>query len=119
MTTGIDVIQVSRIIKLIKKQYTEKIFSREELIWANKFSDREKHLAGFFAVKEAVLKALGVGIEKLSYLSQISVYHEKNGLPFVKLFDEVETIYRRLEAKEIKISLSYCSGQATAICIII
>lgn len=77
-TVGCDIVKVARITKLLEnKSVYEKIFQKSELA---RFESQ--HLAGIFAGKESVLKALG--IESHRWLD-IEIINEKNGKPIVKL----------------------------------
>ncbi len=75
---GVDIVQVSRFEKKFKenkKYFEEKVFLPEELADA-----RPEHLAGIFAAKEAVIKALGL---KSGQWQEIVISHQENGKPFI------------------------------------
>ena len=80
---GIDLVQISRFEKKFqenKKYFEEKVFLPEEL------SDtRFSHLAGIFAAKEAVIKALEIGIGRWK---EIAVSHKDSGKPFLSKLPE-------------------------------
>ncbi len=61
---GFDLVDCDRFRAMAQKRPTliERLFSPEEIAYANKYSDPTVHLCACFAVKEAYLKALGTGI---------------------------------------------------------
>ena len=104
---GIDIVEVERIKKIHKKhgeKFARKILSNDEL--KNFLKDKNKihFLAKRFAAKEAVGKALGVGIKNGSILKNIEIKNDINGKPFVNIKD-IEKL-NMTEKKEIHISLS-------------
>ncbi len=104
---GIDIVEVERIKKIHQKygeKFARKILSNNEL--KNFLKDKNKihFLAKRFAAKEAVGKALGVGIKNGSILKNIEIKNDINGKPFVNIND-IEKL-NMTEKKEIHISLS-------------
>ena len=86
---GFDLVDCDRFRAMAQKRPTliERLFSPEEIAYANKYSDPTVHLCACFAVKEAYLKALGTGING-QVLKQIEMGHEKTGTPFVTICGE-------------------------------
>lgn len=79
---GIDIVNITRIEKLIDK------FGLEKLKFLNKdesYTVKPQSIAGIFAAKEAFSKALGTGIGKEFSFSDISVLKNKKGKPFIKI----------------------------------
>ena len=104
---GIDIVEVERIKKIHQKygeKFARKILSNNEL--KNFLKDKNKihFLAKRFAAKEAVGKALGVGIKNGSILKNIEIKNDINGKPVVNIND-IEKL-NMTEKKEIHISLS-------------
>ena len=78
---GIDLVESDRFLdwSAFKKQ---RIFTKKELEYAEDDKARaEKHLANFWAAREATLKALGTGFSDDIAFSDISVTHDDNGRP--------------------------------------
>ncbi len=106
---GIDIIEVNRIQKLIQNpEHAQKLFFKEELDYANSNHNFAVHLAGFFCVKESVVKALGGG-----FIRDVMVMHNEKGKPYVKLFGKTKEL---LGNKNIEVSISHTDNLATAIC---
>ena len=78
---GIDLVESGRFLdwSAFKKQ---RIFTKKELEYADTDNaNAEKHLANFWAAREACLKALGTGFGDDIAFSDISVIHDDNGCP--------------------------------------
>ena len=74
LATGIDLIEIARIDEVVArhgKHYLERIYTAAELEQCGK---RAESLAGRFAAKEAVAKALGSGIGDVTW-KEIEVLH--------------------------------------------
>jgi len=78
---GIDLVESGRFLdwSAFKKQ---RIFTKKELEYADgDNANAEKHLANFWAAREACLKALGTGFGDDIAFSDISVVHNDMGQP--------------------------------------
>lgn len=106
--TGIDIIEVKRIKKIIQqnKTFLRRVFSDKEISYCEKKKNKYEHYAVRFAAKEAVLKALG---NKNLALKNISVNNLDSGKPEVKLAGNLKKIER-----DMVISLSHCKDYAVA-----
>ena len=59
---------------------------------------------------------MGTGISKGIYFNQIVVLNEKNGKPFIKLFDQTKKkVEKKLKKKKYKISLSLTDEKSYAV----
>lgn len=75
--TGIDIIYLPRFIKLSQDtEFILKVFTQKEL--ENKSA---QSLAGIFAAKEAIFKAIN---PKIKSWQQFEILHYKNGKPYIK-----------------------------------
>ncbi len=78
---GIDLVECGRFLdwSAFKKQ---RIFTKKELEYAeNDNANSEKHLANFWAAREAFLKAVGTGFGEDIAFSDVSVTHDDAGRP--------------------------------------
>jgi len=78
---GIDLVECGRFLdwSAFKKQ---RIFTKKELEFAdNDNANSERHLANFWAVREAFVKALGCGFGEDINFSDVSVAHGDCGQP--------------------------------------
>lgn len=84
---GTDIVEISRIEKLMhKSQFVERIltFKEREVFDAMSFKRQLEFLAGRFAAKEAVAKALGTGIGDISF-QDIEILNSVTGQPQIKI----------------------------------
>lgn len=109
---GIDIIEVKRVEKLVSNtEYAKKLFFEEELQFAYSESNPAMHLAGFFCVKESVVKALGGG-----FVREVKVLHDdESGKPEVELFGKAKDL---LGGRKANVSISHEKEYATAVCVI-
>lgn len=85
--TGIDIVEVARINRLLEKharRFEEKIFTPDEILYCQSKAEPGIHFAARFAVKEAVMKCLGTGMDKGIAFRDIEVIHENTGQPTIK-----------------------------------
>lgn len=78
---GIDLVECDRFLdwSAFKKQ---RIFTKKELEYADTDNaNAEKHLANFWAAREAALKALGTGFGDDIAFADVSVVHNELGCP--------------------------------------
>jgi holo-[acyl-carrier protein] synthase len=78
---GIDLVECGRFADWsdFKKQ---RIFTKYELEYAaNNATAGERHLANFWAAREAVLKAMGIGFGEGINFSDVSITHDELGKP--------------------------------------
>lgn len=62
MRTGIDIVEIARIEKLVSRydrRFLEKVFTGSEIAYAHRRRRPAEPLAGRFAAKEAFMKAMG------------------------------------------------------------
>lgn len=123
---GVDIVDVERISKLNANQtLEERILSGSEkeylskksknLVKGRSNSEYDNCLAGMFAAKEAVLKALGLGLGVIN-VKDIEVCHEKGGRPYIKIDSKIFEKLAIKEPKSIEISVSHDAGIAICVC---
>ncbi|MEC9488179.1 MAG: holo-ACP synthase [Halanaerobium sp.] len=113
--TGIDMVKIARVEQAVKKnpeRFTGKIYTREELTYAEEKADPYPHLAARFAAKEACAKALEVGIIALGWRN-IEV-NRKDGPPSLRLSGRALGIAREKGVDRIFLSLSHSREYAIA-----
>ena len=111
---GIDVIAAERIGRLLDRhpKARERLFSPQEQAYCDTFADASTHYAARFAAKEAVGKALGIGIIGFVW-RDIEVL--SGGKPRVALHGGVADVARRLGVTRVELSLSHTAGLAYAV----
>lgn len=112
---GIDLVEIKKINKAIKKVgFISKILTKKEIEYVEQFKDNNLHIAGFFACKEAVMKALE-NCKKIGF-TEIEVLHKESGKPYVRLYGEAKKVFEKGKYKDIEVSISQTENFATAIC---
>jgi len=108
---GIDAEEVGRFVALLKEPHAlKKIYTPNELTYCLPRKNAAQHLAGRFAAKEAVYKALAgsPGARTLSHL-EIEIVRERSGAPTV-------LIHRpKLREQKVLVSISHTKELAVAI----
>ncbi len=103
---GIDLVESDRFLdwSAFKKQ---RIFTKKELEYANDDNARsEKHLANFWAAREAALKALSTGFNDSISFSDISVAHNEAGCPELVIAGGAKAALKELAGPDARILLS-------------
>jgi holo-[acyl-carrier protein] synthase len=117
---GIDLVDVSRIEKILQKRgdaFIRRIYSAEEVSYCQGRSRPALHFAACFAVKEAFLKALGMGLGEGVNLLDIATAHNEKGKPYLKLSGKAREL---IEGQEMgtSASISHTDDLATAIVVL-
>ena len=111
---GADLVEVARITQLCQKDHRRtRLFTKEELAAATQSGHEMETLAGYFAVKEAVGKALGTGLAGISW-QDIQVVYQDTGKPKAVLAGAAAAKAKELQIKELEISISHTAGLAMA-----
>ena len=119
---GVDLVKIPRIKEAVKRwdrRFLNRIFTPIEQEYSYRQKQPFLHLAGRFAVKEAVLKALGTGLSSGIRWVEIEVVNQPSGKPEVRVSGKVKTLMRQRGVKEIYVSIShdtdYSVGQAVLV----
>lgn len=111
---GVDIIEISRIHKAyvrFGKTFLNKIYSQSEQEYCLRKAKPAPSLAARFCVKEAVAKALGVGLGSELAFSDIEVLSDTLGKPFIRLSERAK---KKFNNPQLQVSLSHCQDYATA-----
>jgi len=118
MVVGVDLIEVPRVEQAIARygdRFLERVFTSTELFYTR---GRVPELAVRFAAKEAVSKALGVGMRMLSPYGigwrEVEVLGDLRGRPAVILRGRAAEIAAGLGVREWAVSLSHTKEYAVA-----
>ena len=105
--TGVDIVKIERFAKKQNPRFMERVFSSRERAYIAKKGIQT--MAGLFAAKEAVAKALGTGFSGF-YPKDIEILHTPKGKPVVKLHGQA----RRGRCIHISVSISHTATDAVA-----
>jgi len=73
-----------------------------------------EELAGRFAAKEAMLKALGIGWRRGVKFYEMEINNEPSGKPYMRVFGRVKEFADNLGVKDIFLTISHMKTTATA-----
>ncbi len=108
MRIGVDIVENSRIYRLYNlynQRFIQKMLSsREEELW-RKRGGRRSFLTGRWAAKEAIGKALGIGLA--CGMPNIEVLADDNGRPYVVLRGQALEVMKQKKLNKIEVSLSH------------
>lgn len=110
--TGVDITEVSRIRKAVEKwgsDFLKRIFTQKELENAKTRGCLYQHLAGRFAAKEAIFKAMNV--KELNW-KEFQILNDNEGKPYCEILSS------RAKKLDIHISISHVKSYAVANAII-
>lgn len=112
---GIDIVEIDRIKEILKRRpaFAERFFDKEEIDQLKKKNNFEKHLAGRFAAKEAIVKAMGTGFEGVPF-REIKVLNDEKGKPVVRLGSRAAEKCRECGIDEFALSISFTRNTAAA-----
>lgn len=111
LAVGVDMIEIARIGKARERhgaRFERRFFTSQEIALC---AGRLECLAGRFAVKEAVAKALGTGIGDVHW-TDIEVLCDERGKPELVLHERARAVAERLGLGEWAVSLSHTSTHA-------
>lgn len=113
LRTGIDLIETERFRSQrpeIRARFNDRVFTAAEQAYCR---DNEQHLAGRFAAKEAVAKALGTGIGKISW-QDIEILNDECGAPKLILHGKAAELAEQLGLSVWSVSITHLKEYAAA-----
>ena len=119
---GVDLVKNQRIKQSIKKKgFIEKIFSKKEIGYSQKTSNKVNFFAKRFAAKEAFSKALGTGFRMNLNFKDIEIIKDKMGKPgYIKTKKITKIVQKKFKVKNFNcfLSISDDKDYSTAFAII-
>ena len=113
LRSGIDLVDIQRIEALnpaIRARFLQRVFTGAEL---GITGDSAESLAGRFAAKEAVVKALGCGIGPVHW-KEVEILQGSEGEPLLYLHGQAQQIAADQGLAVWSISISHTRAQAVA-----
>ena len=113
LRTGIDIIEIARLEAIqpaIKQRFLHRVYTELEL---QEVGHSAASLAGRFAAKEAVSKALGCGIGAIHW-QDIEIRRGMEGEPLLQLYGEAQILAQKLGLTTWSISISHTQTTAIA-----
>lgn len=121
MRIGTDIVEVSRIERAIKNGQTDflhRVFTQQENIKINREEPNYERASGFWAAKEAVVKALGCGYRDGITFKDIEIGHDELGCPHFIFSGRVKEMLVEKQIENASLSISHCQNYATAVVIL-
>lgn len=112
---GTDIIEIARIEQSLQEfghRFLERHFTPREIAYCTGYSEPAARLAGRFAAKEAIAKALGTGFNGIGFLD-IEVLNAPSGAPVAEIH------LSKYKDVKVLLSISHCRLFATATAIIL
>jgi holo-[acyl-carrier protein] synthase len=113
LKTGVDIVETRRFKELqpnIFARFLQRVFTEEEIGEANKSVE---YLAGRFAAKEAVVKALGTGIGAVTW-KDVEILRGGEGEPLLTLRGKAKEVAEAEGLKQWSVSISHTHEHAVA-----
>ena len=116
---GTDLVEIARFRLALERRgerLRRRLFSPEELAYADRHRDPAPRLAARFATKEAVMKAMGVGLWKFK-LRDVEVQRARSGAPSVVLHGRAAEMAGARGVAGWHLSLSHSDTTAIAVAV--
>jgi holo-[acyl-carrier protein] synthase len=118
LSAGVDIIELDRVRRVLERhgeRFLVRLYTSEEIA---RYGERLPELAARFAAKEAVSKALGVGLNHMSRHGigwrEVEVLPDPLGKPVVRLSGRAQQLAEEQGLREWAISLSHGRDYAVA-----
>jgi holo-[acyl-carrier protein] synthase len=117
---GLDLVEVARFAAALARypKMGERLFTPAERGYAGGFADPAPSLAARFAAKEAVMKALGVGLGAFAF-PEVEVERHASGQPYISLHGSAEDLASRRGVRQWLVSLTHTETTAAAVVVAI
>lgn len=113
---GLDTVDIERFRALLERRpaLTERVFGEGERAYTSRLANPVPSLAARFAAKEAVMKALGVGLGSFGWLD-VQVIREPSGRPTLRVTGRAAALAERAGVREWRVSLTHTDLVASAV----
>ena len=112
---GIDIVEIDRFKRVMDRwgeHFLRKIFTDREIDYCLSKRNSYQHLAGRFAVKEAISKAISTGWGGIFRWRDVEVLSDKTGKPIALFHNKLKN---ELSSCLVHISISHSHNYAVAI----
>ncbi len=113
---GIDLVSIKRIENIVRRwgdNFICRIFTPLEQEYCEKKSNKYQSYAGKFAAKEALLKALGLGLRGVNW-KEIEVINDNLGQPTIKTSGRLKEITSNKKVDKYFLTISHTKEYALA-----
>jgi len=115
---GLDAVELDRFRRSLARtpRLVERLFTEEEATYARARRDPTERFAARFAAKEAVMKALGIGVGECGW-REVEVVRAPSGQPSVRLHGRAAALADQRGITGWHLSLTHTERTATAIAV--
>lgn len=118
MPIGVDLVDCSRFARIleVRRRFKDIVFTAREIADAEAVGEQQRNefLAGRFAVKEAVMKALRTGMTGCVKFTDIETRRTESGAPDLHLDGEAKRVAFELGISRADVSISHDGGFVVA-----
>jgi len=118
---GVDIVDIARIQALLDRygeRFLRRVYTGAETAYAMRGANTAERLAGRFAVKEAVMKALGTGKSQGILWRDVETVPGRFGKPEVRLHGQAVRWARMRDGGTVQVSITHDGGKAMAFVIL-
>ena len=118
MRVGVDLIEIARVRRALERypRFRERCFTEAERAYCDSRPNPAESYAGRFAGKEAVGKALGIGVARAFAWKDIEIVGRPK--PAVRLSGRVHAWAEKTNAGSIDLSMSHSRELANAVAVV-
>ncbi|MGE5284739.1 MAG: holo-ACP synthase [Actinomycetota bacterium] len=118
---GVDIVDVGRIQGLLDRfgeRFLRRVYTEAETSYAMSGANRAERLGGRFAVKEALMKALGTGKSNGILWRDVETLRGRSGKPEVRLHGQAARWAKLRGGDAVHVSITHDGGKAMAFVIL-
>ena len=118
---GIDSVELDRVARICREyggRFLQKIYTENEREYFDRWRDPVPGIAGRFAAKEAVMKALATGWNRGVRWSDVEIMRSEIGKPVVKLHGRAAAVFEELGARTAHCTITHTKTLAMAVVIL-
>ena len=118
---GVDIVDIARIQALLDRygeRFLRRVYTEAETAYAMSGANRAERLAGRFAVKEAVMKALGTGKSQGILWKDVETVRHRTGKPEIRLYGQAVKWAKLRGGGAAHVSITHDGGKAVAFVIL-
>ena len=116
-----DIVDIARIQALLDRygdRFLRRVYTEAEVEYAMRGANKAERLAGRFAVKEAVMKALGTGKSLGILWRDVETLRGRSGKPEVHMHGQAVKWAKSRHGGSVHVSITHDGGKAVAFVIL-
>lgn len=117
MNIGVDIIEVARVKTALQRsgdKLVQRVLTSTEQQELGDLTENIERVAGFWAAKEAAVKALGTGFRLGILFHDIEIRHDNLGCPYYHFSGEFAKLMQEKKLSHATLSISHCQSHAIA-----